>query len=113
MTDKQLRYIIKICPQTIECEEYIIKPESMHRCLLRLPQNITQSLIDYGKAWKWWCISDDLKRRFYKDIDFVEQKEEERQESFKEMKRLEKLIATQLREGKYLLEFDDNMKGLL
>lgn len=54
MTERQLKYVLDICPQSIECGKYVIKPNIMREWLLQLPDAIAQNLIKYGKAWRHW-----------------------------------------------------------
>lgn len=108
MTEKQFEYIIKICPQTIECGKHHLKPLAMSKKIKTLPQHITQNIIDYGKEWRKWCRATDeefkldCKREHtyldsYED-DALEAAIIQKEESLKEMSRLEKIIEKQLDE---------------
>lgn len=108
MTEKQFEYIIKICPQTIECGKHTLKPLVMSKKVKTLPQPITQNLIDYGKEWQKWCRADDeeyildrkrehtyLNLSEYNALEFATTQKEE---SLKKMNSLEKIIEKQLNE---------------
>lgn len=54
MTERQLKYILRACPQSIECGKHAIKPNIMREWPLQLPDAIAQNLIKYGKARRHW-----------------------------------------------------------
>lgn len=120
MTEKQFEYIVKICPQTIECGKHILKPCVMSKKLKTLPQPITQNLIDYGKEWQNWCRADDVEfilnsRREYSylyldEYEVLETATIQMKKSLKEMNRLKKVIEKQLDKinwSKYECNLDD------
>lgn len=102
MTKKQLLYIIKICPQSVDCGKHCVKPSLMKAKMLGLPQNITQTFIDYGKSWRRWCWLGDLIIReetlpyHYRDEEWEESLDEEREEEWKELRKIEKVLEQQL-----------------
>jgi hypothetical protein len=75
MTEKQYKYILDICPQTLTFKKYPdIKPFLMKEKLLKFPNDIIQLLIQYGKLYQEWCrLGDDeirqehLRNYFQKD----------------------------------------------
>lgn len=114
MTEKQFKYICDICPQTIGIGlvkkgkyKYEIKPYFMKEKMMALPQSITQNFIEYGKAWKSWCIYDDFifrkeitaeKAGFFADIEDLE---EEKDKAWKKMREISNLLCKQLNEIKW------------
>ena len=108
MTEKQFEYIVKICPQTIECGKHILKPDVMSKKIKALPQYITQNLIDYGKEWQKWCrangteyILNCKRENTYLNLSEYNALEDaiiQMEKSLKEMSRLEKNIEKQLDE---------------
>ena len=60
MTEKQYKYILDICPQTLTFKNCPgIKPFSMKEKLLKFPNDITQLFIQYGKLYQEWCRLGD------------------------------------------------------
>ena len=107
MTKKQLSYIIKICPQSVDCGKHCVKPSLMKTKMLGLPQNITQTFIDYGKSWRRWSRLGDLIIREeslsyrYRDEEWEESLEEEREEEWEELREIKKVLEKQLDEIKW------------
>lgn len=116
MTEKQLKYIINLCPQTVlEYDGIYIKPSAMKESMLKLPNDIAQSFIQYGKKWKEWCSYDDELIRmeiFEKNGAFYDQEDwdnvyEAKEKAFKEMQELKDVIIKQLKDGKFEMRFDE------
>lgn len=131
MTEKQLRYICRLCPQTVEIGrlkgnkvKYVIKPDLMTKRFLTLPHKIAQLFIDYGKAWKNWCwYGDEICKYEYVEehcfftsyYEEIEDAKKAQDNASKEMKKIEKLLEKELDNinwGSYQDNLDINIKNL-
>ena len=104
MTEKQLRYIDKLCSQSICIGKYIIKPDLMKEKMLTFNQELTQLFIDLGKAWKEWHFCDYAisKYEYAEDhyyasyYEEIAETEKEQERAWKKIKKIEKQIEIEL-----------------